>query len=40
MLLQVPEMGYLPTDTVHKNDGTPCRGRGEICFRGVTVFDG
>lgn len=37
-LFDVPEMGYLPTDTVHKADGTPCRGRGEICFRGPNVF--
>lgn len=35
-LFDVPEMGYLSTDTKHGE--LPCRGRGEICFRGVNVF--
>eukprot|EP00735_Rhodelphis_limneticus_P008670 TRINITY_DN2186_c0_g1::TRINITY_DN2186_c0_g1_i1::g.12866::m.12866 TRINITY_DN2186_c0_g1::TRINITY_DN2186_c0_g1_i1::g.12866 ORF type:complete len:815 (+),score=275.02,sp/Q8LPS1/LACS6_ARATH/43.33/5e-176,AMP-binding/PF00501.23/1.9e-90,AMP-binding_C/PF13193.1/0.024,DUF2946/PF11162.3/0.2 TRINITY_DN2186_c0_g1_i1:48-2492(+) len=38
-LADVEEMGYLSTDTKH-TDGTACRGRGEICFRGPTVFQG
>ena len=46
----VPEMGYGITDTVHgeekdesgkvTNPGIPCRGRGEICFRGHHIFSG
>jgi len=37
-LLDVPEMGYLHTDTEH--NGKPCLGRGEICARGPGVFTG
>ncbi len=37
-LVDVPEMGYLSTDTLHR--GTPCRGRGEIWVRGPNVFKG
>lgn len=37
-LVSVPDMGYNVTDTEH--DGIPCRGRGEICFRGPNVFKG
>mmetsp|Transcript_7353 Transcript_7353/g.15183 ORF Transcript_7353/g.15183 Transcript_7353/m.15183 type:complete len:340 (-) Transcript_7353:207-1226(-) len=38
VLFDVPEMGYLSTDTSH--NGEPCRGRGEICIRGPNVFKG
>jgi len=38
VLIDVPEMGYLHTDTSHQ--GKPCRGRGEICIRGPNVFKG
>lgn len=38
VLMDVPEMGYLHTDTEHR--GQPCRGRGEICLRGPNVFKG
>jgi len=38
-LVDVPEMNYLCTDSVH-SDGTPCLGRGEIWFRGPNVFAG
>jgi long-chain acyl-CoA synthetase len=38
VLVDVPEMGYLHTDTNHK--GQPCQGRGEICVRGPIVFKG
>lgn len=38
VLMDVPEMGYLHTDTEHK--GQPCQGRGEICIRGPAVFKG
>ncbi|MGH7955052.1 MAG: AMP-binding protein [Gloeomargaritales cyanobacterium] len=38
VLVNVPEMGYLYTDTCHR--GQPCRGRGEICIRGPNVFKG
>jgi len=38
ILLDVPEMGYLHTDTTHR--GEPCKGRGEICIRGPNVFLG
>ena len=37
-LFDVPEMGYLHTDTGHR--GQPCEGRGEICIRGPNVFIG
>merc|ERR550537_2057198 len=37
-LQDVPEMKYLHTDTDHQ--GFPCKGRGEICFRGANVFSG
>lgn len=37
-LVDVPEMGYLSTDTLHR--GKPCRGRGEIWVRGPSVFIG
>lgn len=38
VLVDVPEMGYLSTDTSH--NGEPCQGRGEICVRGPPVFKG
>ena len=38
VLMDVPEMGYLHTDTEHQ--GQPCYGRGEICIRGPSVFPG
>lgn len=38
VLVDVPEMGYLHTDTFHK--GQPCQGRGEIWVRGPCVFEG
>lgn len=38
VLVDVPEMGYLHTDTDHK--GQPCQGRGEIWMRGPHVFVG
>lgn len=38
VLVDVPEMGYLHTDTEHK--GQPCQGRGEIWVRGPIVFQG
>jgi long-chain acyl-CoA synthetase len=38
VLVDVPEMGYLHTDT--DNRGQACVGRGEICFRGPNVFKG
>jgi long-chain acyl-CoA synthetase len=37
-LVDVSEMGYLSTDTAHRNK--PCRGRGEIWVRGPSVFKG
>ena len=41
-LMDVPEMGYRSTDTEHGKDGDviACRGRGEICIRGDSVFKG
>lgn len=38
LLADVPEMGYLHTDTDHR--GHPCQGRGEIWVRGPNVFKG
>jgi long-chain acyl-CoA synthetase len=38
VLVDVPEMGYLSTDTSHS--GEKCQGRGEICIRGPPVFKG
>mmetsp|Transcript_4213 Transcript_4213/g.4818 ORF Transcript_4213/g.4818 Transcript_4213/m.4818 type:complete len:682 (-) Transcript_4213:145-2190(-) len=37
-LVDVPDMNYLSSDTVH--EGKRCRGRGEICIRGPSVFKG
>ncbi|KAH9101957.1 hypothetical protein LEN26_015612 [Aphanomyces euteiches] len=41
-LISVPDMGYEVTDTTHgEGEGQfPVEGRGEICFRGPTVFSG
>eukprot|EP00435_Cladocopium_sp_Y103_P055686 s860_g18.t1 len=41
-LKDVPDMGYLRTDQVHKagEREIPCHGRGEICFKGTNVFKG
>jgi len=43
-LVDVPEMGYFHTDTTHEagdgSGGIPCLGRGEIVYRGPTVFSG
>jgi len=50
-LVSVPDMGYRVSDTVHGeerdasggvvlNPGLPCRGRGEVCYRGHNVFAG
>eukprot|EP00449_Zooxanthella_nutricula_P019160 CAMPEP_0198540486 /NCGR_PEP_ID=MMETSP1462-20131121/53224_1 /TAXON_ID=1333877 /ORGANISM="Brandtodinium nutriculum, Strain RCC3387" /LENGTH=682 /DNA_ID=CAMNT_0044270595 /DNA_START=54 /DNA_END=2102 /DNA_ORIENTATION=- len=41
-LQEVPDMGYLRTDTVHGEGAKAmaCRGRGEICFRGTNIFKG
>ncbi|RHY18386.1 hypothetical protein DYB36_011119, partial [Aphanomyces astaci] len=41
-LVAVSDMGYEPTDTTHGEGEAqfPVRGRGEICFRGPTVFSG
>lgn len=41
-LIGVPDMAYNITDTTHGEGeaAIPCRGRGEICFRGPNVFKG
>jgi long-chain acyl-CoA synthetase len=39
VLVDVPEMGYRHTDTLHRGR-QPCLGRGEICLRGPNVFRG
>lgn len=39
VLVDVPEMGYRHTDTLHRGS-QPCLGRGEICLRGPNVFKG
>jgi len=39
MLFDVPDMGYLHTDTIGAQ-GQRCNGRGEICVRGPGVFSG
>mmetsp|Transcript_91175 Transcript_91175/g.263040 ORF Transcript_91175/g.263040 Transcript_91175/m.263040 type:complete len:682 (-) Transcript_91175:249-2294(-) len=41
-LQDVPDMGYLHTDTVHGEGAKAmaCAGRGEICFRGRNIFKG
>ena len=42
-LFDVPEMGYLSTDSTHGSSDESriaCRGRGEVCFRGPNVFAG
>ncbi|EQC41144.1 hypothetical protein SDRG_01122 [Saprolegnia diclina VS20] len=42
-LVSVPEMGYNVTDTVHgDSDETrmPVNGRGEVCYRGPSIFAG
>lgn len=41
-LKDVPDMGYLRTDQVHKagEREIPCHGRGEICFKGTNLFKG
>ncbi|OQS06607.1 long-chain-fatty-acid-CoA ligase, partial [Thraustotheca clavata] len=42
-LVSVPEMGYEVTDTVHgDSDATriPVNGRGEVCYRGPSIFPG
>ncbi|OLP74145.1 Fatty acyl-CoA synthetase A [Symbiodinium microadriaticum] len=38
----VPDMGYLRTDQVHKigSKTIPCCGRGEICLKGLNIFQG
>ena len=38
VLADIPEMGYMSTDTNHR--GKPCQGRGEIWVRGPSVFKG
>jgi Long-chain acyl-CoA synthetases (AMP-forming) len=37
-LVDVTDMGYFSTDTVHR--GMPCQGRGEIWVRGPSIFKG
>jgi len=41
-LKDVPDMGYLRTDQVHKigSKTIPCCGRGEICLKGLNIFQG
>jgi len=39
VLVDVPEMGYFHTDTMHMGD-QGCKGRGEIWVRGPNVFPG
>lgn len=49
-LISVPDMGYSITDTYHGRvvdkdgkviqEGIPCYGRGEVCFRGFNVIKG
>jgi long-chain acyl-CoA synthetase len=50
-LVSIPDMGYLVTDKIHGyevdaatkkviNEGIPCQGRGEICYRGFNIFPG
>jgi long-chain acyl-CoA synthetase len=41
-LVSVPDMGYEVTDTVHGDDKNkiPVNGRGEVCYRGPTIFLG
>lgn len=39
VLVDVPEMGYLHTDSLHRGN-QPCKGRGEIWIRGPNVFPG
>ncbi|OQR89411.1 Long-chain-fatty-acid--CoA ligase [Achlya hypogyna] len=41
-LVSVPEMGYNVTDTTHGEGALAMavRGRGEVCFRGPTIFSG
>mmetsp|Transcript_16392 Transcript_16392/g.30871 ORF Transcript_16392/g.30871 Transcript_16392/m.30871 type:complete len:680 (-) Transcript_16392:164-2203(-) len=41
-LKDVPDMGYLRTDQVHKigSRSMPCHGRGEICFKGLNIMKG
>ncbi|KAF0683809.1 Aste57867_24193 [Aphanomyces stellatus] len=43
-LISVPEMGYDVTDTVHgdatSNNRMAVNGRGEICYRGPSIFPG
>ena len=38
MLVDVPEMGYLSTDTKHGS--MTCKGRGEVWMRGPSIFQG
>lgn len=41
-LVDVPEMEYMSTDTVHGEGkaAVACRGRGEVCMKGPNVFHG
>ncbi|KAH9101956.1 hypothetical protein LEN26_015611 [Aphanomyces euteiches] len=42
-LISVPEMGYEVTDTTHGDNTSariPVNGRGEICYRGPSIFPG